>query len=353
MIIARYITRQILAVTGAITFVLMSVVVLGRMLTYLGQASEGKIDSSVLVLLMSYRVPEFVQLTLPLALALGILLGYGKLYADSEMTVMSACGISRRQLLAFAAIPAAGVMLLVSVLALKLTPWGLVHADTLLETQKELTEFEVLVPGIFQSLSAGQRTTYAANSDGERLSGVFMQENRENRVTVARSAEVGEDASGERVVIMTDGSVTRGLAGQEGLSVTRFAEFGVRLPPRELDIDITLEERAMPSLKLLMSGKPSDKAELQWRISLILMIPVLVLMVVPLSRVSPREGRFARLVPAILLFILYFGLLLTSRNMLAADTLNPLVGLWWVHVLFLGLGLYLTSGKAPAWLGGS
>lgn len=352
MIIARYITRQILSVTAALTFILISVVVLGRMLTYLGQASEGKIDSSVLVLLMSYRLPEFIQLTLPLSLALGILLAFGKLYADSEITVLSACGISRRQLLGLTAVPAGVVMLLVGVLSLKVTPWGLVNAETLLEAQKELTEFDVLVPGIFLSLSGGERTTYTESSRNSRLENIFMREASANRVTVASTAEVSEDDEGQRIVLMSSGSVTQGLAGQESVSVTRFEEFGVRMPAREFDMDITLEEKARPSSQLLVSDLPEEKAELQWRLSLMLMIPVLVLLVVPLSKVSPRQGRFARLVPAILLYNFYFGLLLTSRDLLADATLPAMIGLWWVHVLFLAIGLYLCSGRAPAWLGG-
>ena len=292
-------------------------------------------------------------MTLPLALALGILLAFGKLYADSEITVLSACGISRKQLISFTAAPALAVMGLVALLALKITPWGLVNAETLLEAQKELTEFDVLVPGIFQSLSRGERTTYTEGNSGGLLDTVFMQEAGNNRVTVAQTAEMEEDAQGERIVLMSRGSVTQGLAGQPEISVPRFAEMGVRLPPRNTDLILTLEEKALPTAQLLSGASAPEKAELQWRLSLILMIPVLVLMVVPLSKVSPRQGQFGRLVPAILLYILYFGLLLASRDMLADGALPAAAGLWWVHLLFLALGLFLCSNRVPAWMGGS
>ena len=75
MIISRYLTRQILQVTAATTFILLAVVVLGRFLKYLGQASQGEIDPAILALLMTYRIPEFIQLILPLALLLSISAG--------------------------------------------------------------------------------------------------------------------------------------------------------------------------------------------------------------------------------------------------------------------------------------
>jgi lipopolysaccharide export system permease protein len=56
MIITRYLTRQILQVTAALSFILLVVAVLGRLLKYLAQASQGELDPGVLFLLLSYRL---------------------------------------------------------------------------------------------------------------------------------------------------------------------------------------------------------------------------------------------------------------------------------------------------------
>lgn len=347
MIIARYISKQVFVITSAITFILLVVVVVGRMLQYLAQASQGEIDADVLALLMSYRMPEFVQLTIPLALALGVLLTYGRLYAENEMTVMIACGLSRIRLLLITFIPATFFTLFVAVFALMVTPWGLVNSDRLLEAQQELTEFDVLVPGVFQSMSRGARTTYAETVRSNVMDNVFMHEREPGRVTVAGTAVAQQGDDGQRFILMSEGSIVEGLSGREAYSVIRFDELGVRLPERELSIEVSIEEKAMATLELLGTGEASKQAELQWRLSLVILVPVLMVLVVPLSRVSPREGRFARLVPAILIYIFYFGLLLASRDLVADGRLSPLVGLWWVHLLFLGLGLLLFLDKLP------
>ena len=99
MIITRYISRQVLQTTSAITLILVIVVAVGRLLNYLAQASKGLVDPNLLLEVMAWRMPDFLQLVLPLALLLGILLALGRLYADSEMTVMTATGMGPLQLL--------------------------------------------------------------------------------------------------------------------------------------------------------------------------------------------------------------------------------------------------------------
>jgi len=346
MIISRYLTRQILQVTTATTFILLAVIVLGRFLKYLAQASQGEIDPGVLLLLMLYRIPEFIQLILPLALLLSILLAFGRMYADNEMAVLSACGLSTRRLLGITLVSASIVAVTVGVFSFKVTPWGLVNTANLLEAQKELNEFDVMVPGLFQNISRGARTTYTENIEDEEMQNVFMHESATGRVTVADIAVPVEDEEG-RIVMFYDGSVSEKEVEGEGFMLTSFGEMGVRIPDREISIDITVEEKAMPTMLLWQTGQAAHLAELQWRISLVLLIPVLTLMAVPLSRVSPRQGRFAKLVPAVFLYILYFGLLLVSRDLTAAGELPPILGVWWVHMIFLFLAWVLFTNRMP------
>lgn len=356
MIIARYLTKQILLLTSALTFVLLAVAVLIRLLNYLGDATEGNIDPSVLLLLMSYRLPEFVQLILPLALLLAVLLAYGRMYAENEMTVLIASGLSKLRLLAYTLLSASVVAVLIAYLSLSLTPWGLMNSETLLEQQKDLNEFDVMVPGIFQDISNGARTTYAENIEGTEIENVFMHETESDRLIVADSAslvlvegttgELQEEAQ-ERQVVFADGSLTEGIATESFFSVTNFAELAMRLPQREISIDLDLEEQAISTTELFATPNNATVAELQWRLSLIIIIPILCLLAVPLSKVNPRQGRFAKLAPAVLLYIIYFALLLASRDWLADGVLPAIIGLWWVHILFLVLGILMFQEKLP------
>src|SRR5699024_1537776 len=95
-ILNRYINRQLLVTTLVVTFVLVMVLVTGRFIKYLADAAVGEIAADALFLIMAYRLPEFLQLILPLSLYIGILLVLGGMYVTNEITVMNACGIGRK-----------------------------------------------------------------------------------------------------------------------------------------------------------------------------------------------------------------------------------------------------------------
>lgn len=71
------------------------------------------------------------------------------------------------------------------------------------------------------------------------------------------------------------------------------------------------------------------------------MVPICAMIAFPLSKVNPRQGRFARLFPAIILFMMYITLLISLRGMLSKGNIAPEIGMWWVHGVYalIGLGL--------------
>ena len=71
---------------------------------------------------------------------------------------------------------------------------------------------------------------------------------------------------------------------------------------------------------------------------------MLGLIAVPLSRVDPRQGRFSKLVPATLLYAVYYVSLQMGMNLLGEGAIPATVGLWWVHILFTAFGLVLLFG---------
>ena len=161
MIVFRYLSREVLLTFSAVSAVLLVIIMSGRFIKYLAQAAQGVLDPGVLLMVMGYRIPGFLQLILPLGLFLGILLAYGRLYLDSEMTVLSATGMSEQRLLSYTLVPAALVALLCAWLSFVLAPQGVQNVAQILNAQDALTEFDTLVPGRFQSMRDGSRVTYA------------------------------------------------------------------------------------------------------------------------------------------------------------------------------------------------
>jgi len=354
LIAFRYLSRELLITAAAVSAALLVIIMSGRFIKYLAQAAQGALDPSVLLLIMGFRIPGFLQLILPLGLFLGILLAYGRLYLDSEMLVLSATGMSQQRLLAYSLVPAALIALLTGWLSLSLTPQGVVKVTQILNEQATLTEFDTLVPGRFQSMKGGSRVTYSETLSNQRkeLGGVFISDRQAPRgssgakssdisVLVAASGHQEIQADGSRYLILQNGYRYDGTPGQADYRILQYDSYGVLLPKPEPVSSLGSREEALPTATLWGSTQPKHQAELQWRLSIPLLIFVVTFLAVPLSRVNPRQGRFIKILPAILLYMAYLALLIFMRGALYKGRLPAAIGLWWVHGLFFALGLLL------------
>ncbi|AFY18161.1 LPS export ABC transporter permease LptF [Pseudomonas sp. UW4] len=350
MIVFRYLSREVLLTLSAVSAVLLVIIMSGRFIKYLAQAASGLLDPGSLFLIMGFRMPGFLQLILPLGLFLGILLSYGRLYLESEMTVLSATGMSQQRLVWMTMFPATLVALIVAWLSLSLAPQGANQFQLLLNKQDALTEFDTLEPGRFQSLRDGTRVTYTERMSDDRvnLGGVFISQknissNNKDRGISVLVAEKGRQEirpDGNRYLILDNGYRYDGSPGQADYRAIKYDEYGVLLPKPEVSDEVT-DRDAMPTSTLIGSEDIRMRAELQWRISLPLLVFIVTLMAVPLSRVNPRQGRFLKLLPAILLYMAYLSILIAARGALDKGKIPAAVGLWWVHGIFLTIGLGL------------
>lgn len=337
---------------AAVTLILLVVALTSRFIQYLSQAVAGELASDVLFLLILYRLPDFLLVILPLALFLGILLAYGRMYADNEMVILLGSGFSPRRLLLATLGTSSIVMVVVAVLSLQLAPWGVRNTEQLKQNQDQLTELDLIIAGQFQSFGDGNRVTYAErindSGSGERqLQNVFVavsgaeDESGQSspRIIVAESARPEVDIeTGVRFMRLENVLQYDGAPGAMDFSIGQFDVQSIVLPD-STNIEPILEEESLTTRQLLGSELPEHQAELQWRISTLLLIPIITLIAVPLSKVDPRQGRYSKLVPAALLYAVYFVLLQFSRDMIAAESLPALVGMWWVHALFIGIAL--------------
>ena len=75
------------------------------------------------------------------------------------------------------------------------------------------------------------------------------------------------------------------------------------------------------------------------------MVVVLTLIAVPLSRVNPRAGKYANLLPALGLFFIYANFMFIARDWVAHATVPTWFGMWWLHIVVsaVGVGLLLRN----------
>jgi len=350
VIVFRYLCRELLLTTAAVTAVLLLVITSGRFVKYLAEAATGRWDPDVLFAIIGYRLPEFLELIVPLAFFLAILLVLGRLYAESEMTVLNACGFSQTRLVCYTLAVALLIVFVTSWLSLVVKPSGTARSEALLNAQRERGELEGISAGRFYRLQGGRGVTYAESLGSEgQLEQVFLaditsDEERGDRVVLVL-AEDGRSVRGEavrdRFLVLRNGQRIEGRPGEADFQVTDFVEYGQRLASARSAHE--LSPATAPTRALLGLTDPESQAELHWRFAVPILVLVVTLIAVPLSKTSARQGRYVKTFPAIMLYIIYLVMLSGARGRLEDGEIAVYPGLWAIHALFFGIGIVLLS----------
>jgi len=284
-------------------------------------------------------------------LFIAILLAYGRLYMDSEMTVMSACGMRDKKLVIYTLFPALLIALVVAGLSLFISPLGMERAQTILLSQKSRSEFDLLTPTRFMATQGGSSVTYikSFSDDRKTMNQVFMAEmdvsdasgQPQLSVVLAEWGEQVVDDSGQRYLRLHNGHRYSGRPGDLEYQVMSFERYSQLLLNQPSRSERQLKADSIPTVQLWGSTVPKEIAALHWRASLPVLVLVVALLAVPLSKTNPRQGRYVQMIPAILLYIVYLVSLNAARGSVEAG--GHVLNLWAVHGLFLSIAFGLLA----------
>jgi lipopolysaccharide export system permease protein len=347
--VQRYVLREVVQTWLAVTGVLVAILVSNQLSRVLGQAADNQYGRGVVFDLIALGAIMNLSVIVPVGLLLAVVLTLGRMYHDSEMAALQACGFGPARLLAplfcFAAIIALGL----GWLAFVQVPRADSQVQALRNSAIKEAQFGQLDAGRFQSFSGGDAVFYAERVDQEGvLHNVFVQRESAGRfeVALADTATYTKTSSGAmHLVTLFNGRRYEGVPGQDDFRVIEFREHGIPIATPE-DVRGSLDPDTKPTRLLWGSSDPSDIAQLQFRASTPLMALVLTLVAVPLSKLRPRQGRYARVGFAIIVYFVYSNLLSASKIWVEKSDLPPAIGVWWVHAAALALGLYLVMREA-------
>ena len=350
VLIFRYLAKEVFITLASLTVILLLIFMSNQFVLYLKAAANGKIPLVLVMKLLMLELPTFIVMLLPLGFYVSILVAYGRLYADSEMIVLQACGYGSKQLLKHSFIMALFVLIPVTLIMLWGSPIFATERVKLLRTTGVQTIIQTIVPGRFNAISAGRQVFYVAsmNRDHTVAKDVFLarqvQKDGEETWDVlwADSAYAETDpGTYEDYVMLKNGKEYQGIPGHADYQLVEFERYKARLPHPKFDMNGDV--RAVSTYDLLPLNNPdlNKIAELQWRLSIPLMVLTLTLLGVPLSRVNPRAGKYAKLLPAIVIFIIYANFMFIARGWLAAGKTPQWLGMWWIHVVVALFALVL------------
>lgn len=349
MIIVRYLIRETVKTQLAVLFVLFLVFFSQKFIRVLANATEGSIPGSEVLTLVGLYMPSMAMLMLPLSLFIGILITFGRLYAESEITVMNATGMGNKFLIQAALSLALLTGSVAAFNALWLTPFANNKELKVMEKLEADTGLELLVKGQIQSTPNGEAVVFINDitENGHRLHQVFIAQptlvgTMRPNVVVAVDGEVTELPDGKQVLSLNQGTRYEGVPTLLDYSVTEYENYQVLIGQRKVR-QKNRDWDAVPTVDLWGETSLRARAELQWRLSLVLCIPLMTMIVLPLSEVNPRQGRFAKLFPAVLIYLAYFLAVSAAKSAVEEGKLAPEIGLWSVNVIAFFVAIFLLS----------
>ena len=340
-IIDRYFLREFTLNLLAVIGVLWLIFVATRFARYLAQAAVGNLPSDVIFALLGYSSLGALSVLLPMSAFLGVMLALSRMSSDNELTVIAACGISRQRVMRNVVLFAGSVSLIISVLSLIIVPSVLSHRNDLEQKSKLSADTAGLIAGSFKESRDGRWTFYSEglSDDSQDMVEVFIEIHREPKPLVFRATKGRfniDSKTNNKYLILENGYRYEGEVGKQDYSITKFQTHSILVETGEAKA-VTEYHKSVSSTVLWQRGTPRDLAELQWRISAAIMTLVLCLIAIILATNGPRTSRYAGLLPAILIYIIYSNLLGVTRAWVSKGDISPLVGAFWVHLLMISL----------------
>ena len=361
MIIDRYLVRQV-AMPCLLVAAILSIIFVGYSLSrFLTQADAGLLNTDEVFRLTLLKVLIALEVLLPIALFFGLMLGLGKLHNDSEIVAMQAGGVGEfsilRPILALA-IPVAAI---IAVLSLYVRPWAFTQTYEMLAVAEASSDIDRIKAGQFYLTRRESSSTF----DAAQIMGgeVEVVSGRERAIFIEK---ISSDQALEKVFIRTrTGSELQVISSRSGLLVkspvsdydtlelenarifkqvddgpdlfARIGHFSIRVKTVQPEPP-GYKTKSIASAELAASNNPKDQAEYQWRISTSITTLLLALLVVPLSRSKPRQGRYAKLLLAFIIYAAYYNLIGIGRTWVEQQAVTSI---WWAPIILALLVILL------------
>jgi len=294
-------------------------------------------------LMLLYRLPQFLSVTLPLSIVISCVVLMVRLSTDNEISAMNSMGISYWQIgrpFFLFGIVATGITLIIT---LWLQPAG--YAAFEQEKLKVLkTQTAKTVQPLVLNYDFPGKVLYVQDKDkNEDLSGVFITDlklTQDSMVTLADRGRI-EIREGERDLLL---NLEDGLIHLQGPAdnyrTIAFEQFHyIFRPPQIVPSTKGGHIWGVPTKALLQNSSRSSKMELFLRLTTPWACVAFAVAMVPLGLINIRQGRSGAYLRGLILVVSYYILWMGAKEMTMNMNYQPYV-LWMPPLLIWLFGLY-------------
>jgi lipopolysaccharide export system permease protein len=312
--------------------------------------------------IFSYILPAFLEVTVPMALLLAILLGFGRLSADTEIVAMKTSGVSLYQMIVPVALFVACTMVLTFIIAIWVRPWSnAALKDQLFQVAKSRATagfkekvFNNDFPGLViyvEEIEPG----------GSTLKGILIADardaNQRNTVVAKIGLFLPNEESKTITLRLLDGTIYGTNVRERSFQKTDFNIYDVSLnlaaladmrPHTRNPREMMLSELRAQIARKRVAGQPANEEliEVHRKFSIPFACLVFALVGVPLGIQSSRAVRSRGFAVSLVLIFLYYIPLTTGQTLAEKGYVAPVLGLWLPNIAFLALGTFLFTKAA-------
>jgi lipopolysaccharide export system permease protein len=347
MIFQRALRRELASAAGATFTVLFSVLVTWTLISILGKAAGGKVDSGDVVALIAFAVLNYLPTILILTSFISVLVVITRSYRESEMVVWFASGLSLvrwiRPVLAFG-LP---IVVLTGALSLFAGPWAKLKSNEFIQRFEKREDLKKVSPGQFKESSSSNRVFFVEGVSGEStvVQNVFVNtvEKDGNTVVVAREGVIEQDERGGQFLVLKNGRRYHGVPGQADFQSMEFERYSMRVATKVPVLGADMPVSTLSTQALLAVNNQFSRAELLRRVSAPITCLVLMLLAIPLGFVNPRASSATNLLLALLIFFTYNNLVRTTEASVQQGKVSFAMAWWPLHLsaALCVLGLFL------------
>jgi lipopolysaccharide export system permease protein len=346
---AVYLIREIGRTMAVMLGVLIALFASYSASGFLADAVNGLMPANIIAELIALKVIISLEVLIPVSLYISVVLAFGRLYSDSEITAMFALGVTPRRVMGIALTMAGSLAVLIAVLSLAVRPWAYQKSHELTKVAETRLDVDYMEAGTFYVGDHGNRVIFVEHRPGPKAPAqdVFVRTMHEDhpRIIYARDAHQPPRSATEdgTDVYLNDAHVYDLLADGTPDDTAMTAQ-QVIVPTGNNSVrPPAYSAVAASTATLAASHDPADVAELQWRFSTPLSTLLLGLLGVPLSRAKPRQSRYAKMGTAILIYSGYYLLCTAARTWVQHGQVGSFPGIWWAPAL---LALVLAAAVA-------
>jgi lipopolysaccharide export system permease protein len=344
MLFHSSIRKELARSFGATLVVLFTIVLTMLLIRTLGQASSGKVNPQEILLVLGYTVLGRMPTLLTLALFISVVSTLSRMYRDSEMSIWLSSGLSLSHLLKPVLKFTWPILLVAATLQLLAWPWTNQQIALFKDRFERRGDLDRVAPGQFRESSDGRRVFFiekgAEAGTGKNIFVYAISPEGRESITTARTGRV-EWSDDQQFLMLNQGQRLDINNVGQSLTLSNFETYGVQINQAKNQASLGTPASAIHTWDLWLNPTPINKAELGWRVGLILTTINLVLLAVAMTHANPRAAKGGQLMTALLTFVVYYNLVSVAKSWVASGSLGMTTGLVLIHlpvgVLALGL----------------